>query len=261
MTRSLFLFTALILWASTTFASSELLQEFGSGNKAQLKTQTPYRFMTWNIYKGDMDGLFADYEFFVDNYDFVATQEFLLNQPQQELIDNKQTNHWAFAKSFESGDGWTGVATVSQWQAMSSVPVRSPGSEPFTGTPKMSLISTFAIEDGRVLMVVNVHGLNFNLTHGAFKEQIDDLIEKVKSHQGPMIMAGDFNTWASTRLEHLLKKTKSIGLTRLDLQNDMGIMNATLDHIFVREVNVTYSEVMDEVQTSDHLPMMMEFNL
>lgn len=261
MKKLMFILTAVILWGSTALASGDLLQEFGTGSKALLKTQTPYRFMTWNIYKGDIDGLFADYAFFVENYDFVATQEFLLNQPQIDLINSKQTNHWAFAKSFESGDGWTGVATVSKWQAMASVPVKSPGSEPFTGTPKMSLISTFAIEDGRVLMVVNIHGLNFNLGHGAFKKQIDDLIENVKSHNGPMIMAGDFNTWADTRLEHLLKKTKSIGLIRLDLQNDMGIMNATLDHIFVREVNVTYSEVVDEIQTSDHLPMMMEFNL
>ncbi len=261
MTRTFFLLSAVLLWASTTFAASGSLEEYGVGNKAQLKTDTTYSFMTWNIYKGGYDGLYTDYSNFVDTVDFISTQEFLLNSDQAELINNKQNSHWAFAKSFESGDGWTGVATVSKWQATSSTPVKSPGTEPFAGTPKMSLISTFAIEDGRTLMIVNVHCLNFNLSHGAFKEQVADLMSRIQSHQGPMILGGDVNTWSSVRLEYLLKKTSELGLTRLDLENEMGIMGATLDHIFVREVKVSSSMVMDDVSTSDHLPFMMEFSL
>lgn len=259
---SIFLTTAL-LFANTSYAlrSADLLEEYGSGNKAQLTTETPYRFMTWNIYKGGIDGLFEDYGYFVDNIDFVATQEFILSEPQEDMIKDQLDNYWAFAKSFESGDGWTGVATVSKWQAKTSMPVKSPGTEPFAGTPKMSLISLFTIEDGRELMIVNVHGLNFNLTHGAFKEQINDLVERIKNHVGPMILAGDFNTWADERLEHLLKKTKSLNLTHANLKNDMGIMNATLDHIFYREMTVTEEMVLDDVQTSDHLPMMIQFSL
>ena len=107
MTRAFFLLSAVLFWASTTFANSGSLEEYGVGNKAQLTTNTTYRFMTWNIYKGGIDGLYTDYGYFVDTVDFIATQEFLLNSDQEELISNKQNYHWAFAKSFESGDGWT----------------------------------------------------------------------------------------------------------------------------------------------------------
>lgn len=239
--------------------SGDLLQEWGSSPKSQLLVHETYRFMTWNIYKGGIDGLYQDYGNFVETIDFVATQEFLLNSEQEKLIQSTPSNYWALAKSFQDNGEWTGVATVSKWQAKQSLPVKSPGAEPFAGTPKMSLISLFPIEDGRELMVVNVHGLNFNLSHSDFKDQIDDLITRVKSHVGPMIMGGDFNTWADIRRTYLIQKTKSIGLERADLENEMGVMNATLDHIFYRDVTVTAARVLDEIQTSDHLPMMIEF--
>ncbi|MCC6138019.1 MAG: endonuclease/exonuclease/phosphatase family protein [Bdellovibrionaceae bacterium] len=239
--------------------TDDLLQEWGSSQKSQLLVQETYRFMTWNIYKGGMSGLYEDYSHFVETMDFVATQEFLLNSEQEQLIQNTPSYHWVLAKSFQDSGEWTGVATVSKWQAKQSIPVKSPGAEPFAGTPKMSLISLYPIEDGRELMVVNVHGLNFNLSHGDFKDQVDDLINRVKNHVGPMIMAGDFNTWADTRRTYLIKKTESIGLERADLENEMGIMNATLDHIFYREISVTSAAVLSDIQTSDHLPMTIEF--
>lgn len=242
-------------------AQDDLLEEWGTGSKSALSTQVPYRFVTWNIYKGEKDGLEEDYAFFIDNYDFVVTQEFLFDDELEDLAETKLNNYWAFAKSFESGDGWTGVATVSKWQAKQSTAVQSPGKEPITNTPKMSLISLFSIDDGRELMIINVHALNFNLSHSAFKKQIDDVISRIQNHVGPMILAGDFNTWADERRTYLLKKTEAIGLTRADLENPMGIMNATLDHIFYRDVVLSTSMVLDDVFTSDHAPMMVEFSL
>lgn len=239
--------------------NQNLLLEWGSAPSEPLQLKTSYRFMTWNIYKGGYDGLYSDYSRFVDEYDFIATQEFLLNVPQENLIEQKSLSHWALAKSFMDSGEWTGVATVSRWQPLVSVPAKSPGAEPFTGTPKMALISTYAIEDGRVLMIVNVHGLNFNLMHGAFKEQIDDLVEKMKEHQGPLIFAGDFNTWAETRLAHLLQRAKSLGLTRANLENPMGFYTTTLDHIFYRDVVMEEEKVLTNVETSDHLPMVLKF--
>lgn len=249
-----------LLFAQDTPLKSDLLLQWGNGDASALSLQKSYRFATWNIYKGGIDGLYQDYSYFINNYDFVATQEFLLNSEQQKMIQEKMNRHWALAKSFQDSGEWTGVATISQWQPNQSIPVKSPGSEPFAGTPKMALISLFMIEDGRELMVVNVHGLNFNLGHGAFKEQIDDLVEKIKGHKGPMILAGDFNTWAETRLEHLMNQTKKLSLVRLNLENPMGFFNRTLDHIFYRELTVTAEMVLKDVNTSDHLPLIMEFH-
>ncbi len=256
-----FVFSLAIAFSDAAVVSQNgLLEEWGAAPKSVLSTQQSYRFVTWNIYKGDKDGLEEDYAYFIDNADFVATQEFLMDDELEELAEQKLFNYWAFAKSFESGDGWTGVATVAKWQAKQSIAVKSPGAEPITGTPKMSLISLFSVEDGRELMVVNVHALNFNLSHSAFKKQIDDVVLRIQNHVGPLILAGDFNTWADERRTYLINKTQGLGLIRVELENPMGIMNATLDHIFYRDVVVTESLVLDDFFTSDHSPLMIEFH-
>jgi endonuclease/exonuclease/phosphatase (EEP) superfamily protein YafD len=254
--NSILLFDAV---AST--APSPLLMEWGAAVSGTLEVQTPYRLMTWNIYKGGNSGLYEDYGRFVDEYDFVVTQEFLLNSSQEQMINKKQTHHWALAKSFQDGGAWTGVATVSKFQPQSSLPLKSPGNEPFSGTPKMSLISVYAIADGRSLMVVNVHGLNFDIGHNSFKKQITALVEQIKGHTGPMILAGDFNTWAETRRAHLLQKTQELGLSRAQLENPMGMFSATLDHIFYRDLQMIQEKVISDVSSSDHLPLVLEFKL
>jgi endonuclease/exonuclease/phosphatase (EEP) superfamily protein YafD len=164
------------------------------------------------------------------------------------------------AKSFRSGGEWTGVSTMSRWQPFESVPLRSPGSEPFTGTPKMSLISKYKIA-GTELWIVNLHGLNFDITHGDFKDQIDDVIRKISVHAGPMIFAGDFNTWSKSRMEHLFHRTSELGLTRAPLESPMGIFNATLDHIFFRGINIKSTQLRTDIQSSDHLPLEIQFEL
>ncbi|MCB9072037.1 MAG: endonuclease/exonuclease/phosphatase family protein [Bdellovibrionaceae bacterium] len=258
--------TAMITVSSAFFfdysvpQNRSLLQEWGAGNKSLLSMRHTYNLMTWNLYKGGMDGVYNDLEQFTRSYDFIVMQEFLLSTEQQDLIDTTH-QYWALAKSFQDSGVWTGVALTSPWNPKSTVSLKSPGTEPFTNTPKMALVSTFDIEDGRQFMIVTVHALNFNLTHKDFKQHIDDVIAHIKFHKGPMILAGDFNTWAQERREYLIQKTQSIGLQRADLENPMGILHQTLDHIFYRELKNVNALVLNGVQTSDHLPMTLQFQL
>lgn len=242
------------------FAQQGLLQEFGQAPAADLKIQPVYTLRTWNIYKGGMNGLYEDLQKIVQSADFVLIQEFVLNSTQKKLMDTNQNTHWAFAQSFMNSGEWTGVSTMSQWQPYQSVAVRSPGTEPITGTPKMSLITKYKIQN-KELWLVNLHGLNFNIGHGAFKEQIDDIVQKISVHQGPMIFAGDFNTWAETRMEYLLNKTRKLGLVRVNIESPMGFFNKTLDHIFYRELQSVEYRSMSEYSSSDHVPLEIRFEL
>ncbi len=248
-----------LFFISLLVMSENLLMEFG---KAPVVVETSQKFtlVTWNIYKGKKSGLYEDLHRIVKNSDFVLTQEFLVNAPQAELIGALPNTHWAMAKSFESGQGWTGVATMSKWQPMASIPVRSPGSEPFTGTPKMSLISQYkmAVKD---FWIVNLHGLNFDITHFDFTEQIDAIVSRLKDYKGALIFAGDFNTWSDYRRDYLLAKTKSLGLSRADIENPMGIFSATLDHIFYRGVDVIEYRTLHEYESSDHTPLLIRYRI
>lgn len=240
--------------------SSDLLMEFGHAPTIKLSPQHEFTLVTWNIYKGKKEGLYDDLKNIAQTSEFVLLQEFSLNLSQQKLMASLPETHWAFAKSFEDSSGWTGVATMSRVQPVVSLPVRSPGAEPLVGTPKMSLISQYKTSH-RELWIVNLHGLNFDITHAAFEEQIDDVVARLKDYQGPLIFAGDFNTWSSSRMEYLMAKTEGLGLRRADLESPMGWFSTTLDHIFYRGVQLLEWSVMEDVESSDHAPLRIKFAL
>jgi endonuclease/exonuclease/phosphatase (EEP) superfamily protein YafD len=257
MAKFLFLFTMIYALMAV---SENLLLEFGQAPSIDSKAHRQFTLTVWNIYKGGKNGLYSDLAELTQQSDFVLTQEFLLNDSQKQLMAQYPQTHWALAKSFMDDGEWTGVATMSKWQPFESIPVRSPGTEPLVATPKMSLISKYKIANTE-LWIVNLHGLNFNITHVDFEEQIDDIISRIRVHSGPMIFAGDFNTWSDSRREYLLQRTESLGLIRVDLENPMGFFGATLDHIFYRGVNPLKWSLLSNMTSSDHLPLQLQFEL
>ncbi len=249
-----------VFFISLFVMSSDLLMEFGQAPSLKSSSQQEFTLVTWNIYKGKKEGLYQDLKNIAQASDFVLLQEFSLNSSQQKLMASLPETHWAFAKSFEDSGGWTGVATMSSGRPLASIPVRSPGAEPLVGTPKMSLITKYSTNAGE-LWIVNLHGLNFDITHVDFEEQIDDVVARLQDHQGPLIFAGDFNTWSSSRMEYLMAKTHGLGLRRADLESPMGLFSATLDHIFYRGVQLVDWTVMEDVESSDHVPLKVKFTM
>ncbi len=254
------LFVVFFLFFSTSSFANDLLWEYGDSPMIPLEYKTPFVLTSWNIYKGGYEGLYEDLHQLVQVSDFMLMQEFLLNDEQLSLVHANEEMHWALAKSFENAGEWTGVATMSNWEAYESLPIRSPGAEPITGTPKMSLISKFKVGTGE-LWIINLHALNFNITHEDFKEQVSHILSMVSTYSGPLIFAGDFNTWSDKRRVYLLKKTRDIGLIRVDLESPMGIFGKTLDHIFYRDIRVLKAEVLTDIETSDHHPLQIHFEL
>lgn len=241
--------------------SADILAIYGQAPEMSHKSTNSFVLTSWNIYKGGMSGLYSDLDRIIAESDFVLMQEFLLGPEQEAQIGKSNGVHWAFAKSFKDSGEWTGVATASRWQPFESVALRSPGTEPFAGTPKMSLITKYRLPAGDDLWLVNLHGLNFDLSHVSFTEQIDAVVEELKEHTGPLIFAGDFNTWSDYRFRYLIAATQGLGLERAQLENPMGIMYATLDHIFYRGIKNPSYEILYAIDSSDHLPFRIEFEL
>jgi endonuclease/exonuclease/phosphatase (EEP) superfamily protein YafD len=133
-------------------------------------------------------------------------------------------------------EAYAGVLTASTIQPVKSASLLSDSIEPFTGTPKASLITVYKIKDYKdTLMVINVHGINFQLGLGAFTEQLNLLSDEIDRHPGPIILAGDFNTWNEKRLQHLTALTAprfnkaSFGTDSSQIKSMFGY---TLDHIY-----------------------------
>ena len=76
--------------------------------------------------------------------------------------------------------------------------------EPWIRTPKAVGITEFALTDSQqTLAVVNIHGINFTLGVGDFARQLADIRSVIEAHEGPVIVAGDFNTWNRRRADEL----------------------------------------------------------
>ncbi len=248
-----------MIFASASRLNEGLMDQYGQAITQPLPIEKTYSLVTWNIYKNKQYGALEDLGKIISQSDFVLVQEFLLDVSQKSQIDEMQNYQWNFGKSFQDVGNWTGVATVSKYQASEAFSLKSPKNEPVTKTPKMSVISNYQIQDGTQLLVANLHGLNFDLSNTSFKSQIDAVMLYLKEHQGPMIFAGDFNTWNKERREYLFKNIKTLELERVPLENPIGIFKQTLDHIFVRGVTVVEETLMTEITSSDHSPLRIEF--
>ncbi len=89
--------------------------------------------------------------------------------------------------------------------------------------PKSALLSEFALSDGSTLIVVNLHGVNFAVGLDEYQEQLDSLRAVLEVHSGPIILAGDFNTWRQARLEVVNRFAESLGLRDVLLRKDQRI--------------------------------------
>jgi endonuclease/exonuclease/phosphatase (EEP) superfamily protein YafD len=45
-----------------------------------------------------------------------------------------------------------------------------------------------------VLLIVNVHAVNFTLGMARLREQLEAVADVLTSHSGPVLLTGDFNT-------------------------------------------------------------------
>jgi endonuclease/exonuclease/phosphatase (EEP) superfamily protein YafD len=118
------------------------------------------------------------------------------------------------------------------------------------------ILTSYTLQDGELLHVANIHSLNF-VTNAMWKKQIDYFIEYLPL-SGPLIFAGDFNTWNPWRFNYLEEKLKKHHLHYANYDHNI-IMR--LDHIFTRDIAVLETKADINMHTSDHYPVVLKFTL
>jgi endonuclease/exonuclease/phosphatase (EEP) superfamily protein YafD len=135
----------------------------------------------------------------------VLFQEALLSDKWQKLLSSFERFGWGFFRGFEfSGTGISsGVMTGSRYEMQDHHIHSTADREPILRTAKSSGLSYFPIA-GRTdqLLVINTHAMNFNFGQ-PFRSQIEGTVRMIEGHVGPMIWAGDFNTWSKGRRSFL----------------------------------------------------------
>lgn len=219
-----------------------------------------FNILVWNLYKGDNPDFEARVFDEAGNYDIEVFQE-VTDKKSFDPILKARNYHSYMGNSFIYNEGIkTGVATRSQ-SSIDSVKAYHPvGREPMIKTPKAVMITTHPIQGSeQKLMVINIHAINFVLIN-TFANFMRDIYSKIKNHKGPMIFAGDFNTWAPNRNWFLQDMAKKLGLkfAHYDVDVRKKFLGHELDHILYRGLQLNWSTSKESL-ASDHNPMMASF--
>ena len=218
------------------------------------------KLLVWNVYKGRHREKWAkDFLALGAGKDLILLQEALDDGWMPNIwLQDRPDYHWKMATSFSYGKTNTGVATGSRFQASFIDFLHGTERELFFLTPKVSLASKYKFTNSKFkqkeheLLVINTHVVNFTTT-AAFVRFIEELTELVKGHAGPLIVAGDFNTWNYKRWFHLLRILALLGIRPTEFENDPRVLK--LDHVFTRGFKVRRAHIHDQVFSSDHYPI------
>ncbi|QTA88486.1 Endonuclease/exonuclease/phosphatase family protein [Desulfonema magnum] len=222
------------------------------------------KILNWNVYKGRKTNWENDFLKLSRKQDIILIQEAYLNKNMTDVLDVRRME-WNFAPGFiyRRKNIPTGVLTASKTQSLTSDFLKTRYHEPIVRSPKVSLFTQYHVSGStKTLLVINVHGINF-VRLNAFKSQLDDLEKTLEDHTGPMILAGDFNTWKKKRLRLLMAMTGRLGLNAIHFTPDYRktMFGYPLDHIFFKGLRVRKYSVLRNIASSDHKPMVAEFVL
>lgn len=222
-------------------------------NSTQTRNSREFSVITWNAHK------FADKNFVPDliqlshDADMILIQEAMHSTELQNLLLSQFDFSFSFNKSFCTADKQaTGVMNASRYPLLNNSTLVSPDTEPVSFTPKVSGYSVINVPEIGIVHIINTHGLNFNLG-SPFERQINEITKFISKLQGPVIWAGDFNTWSGGRQKYLDKKSKALGLIRLKPNTDNRVLK--LDHIYMRGFELINIQILDNIESSDHFPV------
>ena len=129
------------------------------------------------------------------------------------------------------------------------------------------------VTNGQTIHIYNFHGIWFpgdKLDTPERIEQSEKIIGFMKKAEGPKILCGDFNLMPETKsiallaseYRNLIKKF-NIGTTRSSLNTYRGteFEQKFADYVFVSNDVKVKSFSVPEVEISDHLPLILEFDI
>ncbi len=216
-----------------------------------------FTLVNWNMFKGSKPGWEADFAELIRDADVVLLQEAYLEATLTEALRHSRLN-WGLATAFRYRGIEAGVLTASRadFQGICMQRYR----EPVVNTPKTSLLTRLRLSDGNLLIVANVHAINFTVDTDYFRQTWQGLEKIVASHDGPLIVAGDFNTWSTSRQRAVESTVQRLALVPVHYPEDLRtrILNRAIDHIYYRGL-VAMAAAAYAVETSDHNPMRVTF--
>ncbi|MDE0929296.1 MAG: endonuclease/exonuclease/phosphatase family protein [Halioglobus sp.] len=209
--------------------------------------------LSWNIQKASNDGWANDLAALAGEVNLAFIQEASVQAGLSEAINSPL--YQTFAAGYADSTQQTGVMTLSTTSPSGECSLTS--WEPWLGTPKATSVTEYPLA-GREdrLLTINLHAVNFALGLQDLRQQLRALSELLEHHQGPMILAGDLNTWSGQRQTVVDDFTSKFGLNAIAFSPDLRtkVFGRALDHIYIRGLEAQSAQVIP-VTSSDHNPL------
>ena len=219
-----------------TPAAETALAFDASGNARDADALDPQaiRVLTWNIHKQEDAGWQEDLTRLAESNDVLLLQEVTLRDPVQEVLRIAGLR-WVLASSFMYEDIDIGVLTATRAVPVANCTQRVV--EPLLRIPKSAVITWLPLRGtAQTLAIANVHAINFTLTLDAYRTQFAALADVLGGHRGPIVLAGDFNTWSDARFDLVREIARRLGLVEVTYADDRRVLflGHRVDHVFVR---------------------------
>lgn len=218
-----------------------------------------FGIVSWNIYKQQRPNWYSVLNQLVTNKHLILLQEAqtspqLINFVVSQRLVADQVPAIIFPQHA------SGVMTLATSNPIYCCPLRE--KEPLLRLPKSALITVYPLYDGRNLMIINIHAINFSFGVDIYCRQLHNIGEHIRRHQGPVIFAGDFNTWSRQRINTLKRFTRSLRMKEVNFDTDDRtlIFGYPLDYVFYRGLTLLDAEVV-KTESSDHNPICAKFSI
>ena len=238
-------------------------EELNSINAQRALDPHNIQLVSWNIFKGNKEGWERDLYRLSDSRSVFVLQEAPKRAVETALANDPQIRdwRWQFAPGYKTRKTQTGVLTFSRGDSGQSCKLTH--QEPWLRSPKASLITRYSLDGlGSELLIANIHGVNFTLGTTAYRQQLADLKRILLKHQGPLIVAGDFNSWSNRRNRAVDEVFNDLRLKQIDFEPAFrkSFFGHPLDHVFYRGLLIN-SKRVHKLESSDHNPIQVNFRV
>ncbi|OQX49951.1 MAG: hypothetical protein B5M46_02585 [Epsilonproteobacteria bacterium 4484_20] len=221
-----------------------------------------FSLLCWNVHKKNR----TDPAFRPFLQKMMATKRLHLCIFQEAEFDGKTFSigecAYDAAANLQLKKSFYGVLTASRTESEHAEAYLSHSQESFIGPHKSLLLSVYPLGGTGKLLVLNIHAINFR-ENRSYEKELEVFAQKVRSHEGPMIVAGDFNAWNRKRMEalHRLCSELSMEIVEFDNEKVKSFMGYSLDFVLYRGMECLGKEVVSDHDISDHHPLLVTFRI
>lgn len=229
-------------------------------NALPLDKQGHLGILVWNIYKQNREGWSEELSRLSSDAQLLLLQETSLNSGLKQWLSSQgwEGNQVNAFKVMGESAGVINLARTTPNLACGYTEM-----EPWLRLPKSGIYARYPLSNGQVLAVVNLHAVNFTYGTDEYQVQLKALASELSQHTGPIIVAGDFNSWSEERMTVMKQVLTSLSLSEVQFSPDHRvrfISGLPLDHVFYRGLKLENAKA-PESDASDHNPLLLSFSL